>query len=69
MLAFFIGTTVGGLSMWFLARRALRVANAQQAGAERLRRQLIDFCDNNNIMIRPWDVPPFELVGDFPDAK
>jgi len=62
MLIFFAGTTVGGFAMWFLVRRAARFANAQQRGAERMRSQLVDFCDKNNIAIRPWDVPPFELV-------
>lgn len=58
----------GAFVVWFFARRQIRFANAQRVGAERLRTQLIEFCDNNGITVRPWDVPPFSLDCPAPET-
>lgn len=63
-----IGTCLGAFVLGCFAARAVRIADMQVEGAKRLRIQLVDFCDRNNIEIRPWDVPPFAVVYEEEDS-
>lgn len=65
MLNVIIAFAAGFFVCWWTAKRRImslnRDAALQVEGAKRLRIALVDFCEKNNITIRPWDVPPFSI--------